>query len=154
MQEAINLTRTRYEEDTCTFQLNICRNEQPREISILLLNALEFGFRLLWVCCFPINRKCLVGVCFRRDLFYIRSAICHELVGHGLHWIQWIITIMATTLRLQYFIVIITSVSLHARFSYGFFQESPYRGVKIVTHGEPCPIPHYLPVRIEVYIDI
>ncbi|XP_032681104.1 uncharacterized protein LOC116848769 [Odontomachus brunneus] len=59
---------------------------------------------------------------------------------------------MATALRLQYLIIVI-GVSLHPISSHGFlhkFHESPYRGVKIVKHGEPCPTPYYLPVKIEV----
>ncbi|XP_014469796.1 PREDICTED: uncharacterized protein LOC106741896 [Dinoponera quadriceps] len=59
--------------------------------------------------------------------------------------------IMATALRLRYFIVII-GVSSFPRFSDGLFHElneSPYEGVKVVTRGEPCPEPRYLPVRIE-----
>ncbi|EFN86654.1 hypothetical protein EAI_03687 [Harpegnathos saltator] len=56
---------------------------------------------------------------------------------------------MTTTLRLQCLIII--GLSLQPRFSHGFpVNGSPYYGVKIVTHGEPCHTPHYLPVKIEV----
>lgn len=50
-------------------------------------------------------------------------------------------------IKVQSFIIII--VCFHSRSSYGF--KLPYNGVNIVTYGEPCHPPRYLPVTIEVY---
>ncbi|XP_011874797.1 PREDICTED: uncharacterized protein LOC105565867 [Vollenhovia emeryi] len=52
---------------------------------------------------------------------------------------------MAALLKLQSFVIII--VCFHPRSSHGF--TLPYDGVKIVTYGEPCHLPRYLPVTIE-----
>ncbi|EGI59378.1 hypothetical protein G5I_12476 [Acromyrmex echinatior] len=52
---------------------------------------------------------------------------------------------MMAVFKLQFFIIII--VCFHSKFSYGF--KLPYNGVKIVTYGEPCQSPRYLPVSIE-----
>ncbi|XP_011685581.1 PREDICTED: uncharacterized protein LOC105448580 [Wasmannia auropunctata] len=53
---------------------------------------------------------------------------------------------MAAVLKLKFFIVII--VCFHSRSFYGF-KLPDYNGAKIVTYGEPCHSPRYLPVTIE-----
>ncbi|KAL6420143.1 hypothetical protein ACFW04_014088 [Cataglyphis niger] len=54
---------------------------------------------------------------------------------------------MAAMCKLQYFFII--SVCLRLKFSYGFPSILPYKGVKIVTYGEPCHSSRYLPVTIK-----
>ncbi|KYN03538.1 hypothetical protein ALC62_05665 [Cyphomyrmex costatus] len=53
---------------------------------------------------------------------------------------------MMAVFKLQFFIIII--VCFYSESSYGF--KLPYGGAKIITYGEPCQSPRYLPVSIEV----
>lgn len=62
----------------------------------------------------------------------------------------WIFTIMAASFKLQYLIII--SVFLHLRSSYGFPHHLLYNGVHIITYGKPCYSSYQLPVTIEVLI--
>ncbi|EZA47589.1 hypothetical protein DMN91_004456 [Ooceraea biroi] len=52
-----------------------------------------------------------------------------------------------TMFKLQYLIIL--SVCLYSRFSYGFPYELLYNGAKIVTYGEPCYPTRYLSGKVE-----
>ncbi|KYQ51659.1 hypothetical protein ALC60_09247 [Trachymyrmex zeteki] len=52
---------------------------------------------------------------------------------------------MTAVFKLQLFLIVI--ICFYLKSSYGF--KLPYNGVKIVTYGEPCQSPRYLPVSIE-----
>jgi len=53
-----------------------------------------------------------------------------------------------TTFKLQYLIIL--SIYLYSRFSYGLPYELLYNGAQIVTYGEPCYPTRYLSGKIEV----
>ncbi|XP_029169300.1 uncharacterized protein LOC114939218 [Nylanderia fulva] len=58
-----------------------------------------------------------------------------------------ILAMMTAIRKLQYFFII--GIYFQLRFSCGLSYKLPYNGVKIVTYGEPCHPPRYLPVKIE-----